>query len=151
MYTKKNIFLIACFVLFSVVSNGPARSHRLWTEQQIKERNDARERSAEIREKRLAEFENRQTERRARNEQKQKEEALESQRPAKPVRQTTAALVMRISKLEQQVEELSDIVEFCLDRISALENPVEQKIKSQENPEELIVPGKMKTLPAGVR
>jgi len=153
MSVKKIIFIAVCLVLFCVFSKGPARSYPdNWTKQEIKERNEARERSAEIQQKRITDFENRQADRRNRNEQKQKEEALESKRPVKPVRQTTSALILRVSKLEQQVDDLSDVVEFLLERVSALEGPAESEIKSQENPEEIIiVPGKMKTLPAGVR
>ncbi len=148
MYAKKIVLLTICLVLFSF-TNRPVKSSDRWERQEIKERNEARERSAELQDKKIADFENRQSERRARNKQKQEQEALKPPRPVKPVRQTTSALSLRILKLEQEVEVLSDIVEVLLERVAALENPA-QKIEAQEKPKEVIIaPGQFKTLPAG--
>ena len=146
-------YLLIILLIFLVAGITVSRHEPdIWEKQKLQERIEARERAAEIRDERLAEFKKRQAERKALNKQKQEQEALESQRPVKPVRQTTSALVLRISKLEQEVEELSDVVEFLLERISALENPAQQEIKSQNNPGKTTIdPGKFKILPAGNR
>lgn len=154
MDAKKIVLLTICLVLFSVVADRPASSSRrrieelMWTRQQIKERDENIKRGTEIQDKKVADFEKRQAERRARNKQKQEQEALKLPHPVKPIRQTTSALNSRLSRLEQEVEVLSDIVEFLLERVAVLENPA-QEIEAQENQgEAVIAPDRIKTLPA---